>query len=88
MKLTRPFWDISLFGLFTPCWIIFLERPQHWCVFFNLSSLASPPFLRVGDLEQGVRVGQKGTAQMFVHPPTTTLELENDREYKIQMETC
>ena len=31
---------------------------------------------------------QKGTAQMFVHPPTTTLELKNDREYKIQMETC
>ena len=28
-----------------------------------------------------------GRSLLFVRPPTTTLELENDREYKIQMET-
>ena len=63
-------------------------KTSAWVCLFQPVILGFSPFLRVGDLEQGVRVGQKGTAQMFVRPPTTTLELENDREYKIQMETC
>ena len=88
MKLIRPFWDVSPFWFVdTMLDYLFGKTSALACHFSTCHPLLLRPFLRVGDLEQGIRVGQKGTAQKFVHPPTTTLELENDREYKIQMET-